>query len=62
MDTDYMELDLRKTSRLEWTRHKKNWPAAIESGNAEAQVEANKRIATLAFENAKLEQIQEKQT
>ena len=30
--------------------------AAIESGNAEAQVEANKRIATLAFENAKLDQ------
>ena len=29
---------------------------AIESGDAQAQVEANKRIATLAFENAKLEQ------
>ena len=29
---------------------------AIESGDAAAQVEANKRIATLAFENAKLEQ------
>jgi hypothetical protein len=29
---------------------------AIESGDATAQVEANKRIATLAFENAKLEQ------
>ena len=32
----------------------KELAAAIESGNAEAQVEANKRIATLAFENAKL--------
>ena len=31
---------------------------AIESGDATAQVEANKRIATLAFENAKLEQRQ----
>jgi len=30
--------------------------AAIQSGDAEAQVKANKRIATLAFENAKLEQ------
>jgi hypothetical protein len=30
--------------------------AAITSGDAEAQVKANKRIATLAFENAKLEQ------
>jgi len=58
MDTDY------------WTRFEKNvktgmesaqkeLAAAIESGNAEAQVEANKRIATLAFENAKLEQSKE---
>jgi len=30
--------------------------AAIESGDAKAQVDANKRIATLAFDNAKLEQ------
>ena len=30
--------------------------AAIQNGDAEAQVKANKRIATLAFENAKLEQ------
>ena len=34
----------------------KELAAAIESGDAAAQVEANKRIATLAFENAKLEQ------
>ena len=32
----------------------KELAAAIESGDAQAQVEANKRIATLAFENAKL--------
>jgi len=34
----------------------KELAAAIESGDAIAQVEANKRIATLAFENAKLDQ------
>ena len=31
----------------------------MKSGDAKAQVEANKRIATLAFENAKLEQAKE---
>ena len=61
MDTDY------------WTRFEKNvktgmesaqkeLAAAIESGNAQAQVEANKRIASLAFENAKLEQAKEYRT
>ena len=34
----------------------KELAAAITAGDAEAQVQANKRIATLAFENAKLEQ------
>jgi len=34
-----------------------NW-STIEAGDATAQVEANKRIASLAFENAKLEQRQ----
>jgi hypothetical protein len=37
----------------------KELAAAIESGDAMAQVEANKRIATLAFENAKLEATKE---
>jgi len=37
----------------------KELAAAIESGDANAQVEANKRIATLAFENAKLEAAKE---
>ena len=32
---------------------------AIESGDAKAQVEANKRIATLAFDNARLQQSKE---
>ena len=37
----------------------KDLARAIESGDAKAQVEANKRIATLAFDNAKLEQSKE---
>ena len=39
----------------------KELAGAIESGNAQAQVEANKRIATLAFENAKIQQTKEYQ-
>ena len=39
----------------------KELAGAIESGNAPAQVEANKRIATLAFENAKIQQTKEYQ-
>jgi hypothetical protein len=37
----------------------KELAAAIEAGDANAQVEANKRIATLAFENAKLDAAKE---
>ena len=37
----------------------KDLARAIESGDAKAQVEANKRIATLAFDNAKLEHSKE---
>ena len=33
---------------------------AIESGDAAAQVQANKRIATLAFDSAKMEQTKRK--
>jgi hypothetical protein len=40
----------------------KELAVAIEAGDAKAQVEANKRIATLAFENAKLEQSKEART
>ena len=39
----------------------KELAGAIESGNAQAQVEANKRIASLAFENAKIQQVKEYQ-
>ena len=35
--------------------------AAIEAGDAKGQIEANKRIAELAFENAKLKQAKTKQ-
>ena len=37
----------------------KELAAAIESGDAKAQVEANKRIASLSFENAKLNEVKE---
>ena len=39
----------------------KELAGAIESGNAQAQVEANKTMATLAFENAKIQQTKEYQ-
>ena len=55
MDTDYWSR-FEKNVKTGMDSAQKELAAAIESGNAEAQVEANKRIATLAFENAKLEQ------
>ena len=57
-DSDYIKkFESTISSGLEAAQ--KELAAAIESGNAEAQVEANKRIATLAFENAKLEAAKE---
>ena len=57
-DADYIKkFETTISSGLEAAQ--KELAAAIESGNAEAQVEANKRIATLAFENAKLEAAKE---
>ena len=55
MDTDYWGR-FEKNVKTGMESAKKELASAIESGNAEAQVEANKRIASLAFENAKLEQ------
>jgi hypothetical protein len=55
MDTDYWSR-FEKTVKTGMESAQKELANAIESGNAEAQVEANKKIATLAFENAKLEQ------
>ena len=55
MDTDYWSR-FEKNVKTGMESAQKELANAIESGNAEAQVEANKRIAALAFENAKLEQ------
>ena len=57
-DSDYIKkFESTISSGLESAQ--KELAAAIESGDATAQVEANKRIATLAFENAKLEAAKE---
>ena len=54
-DSDYIKkFESTIASGLEAAQ--KELAAAIETGDAKAQVEANKRIATLAFENAKLEE------
>ncbi len=55
MDTDYWGR-FEKNVKTGMESAQKELAGAIEAGNAEAQVEANKRIASLAFENAKLEQ------
>ena len=55
MDTDYWSR-FEKTVKTGMESAQKELANAIESGDATAQVEANKRIAALAFENAKLEQ------
>ena len=55
MDTDYWSR-FEKNVKTGMDSAQKELASAIEAGNAEAQVEANKRIATLAFDNAKLEQ------
>jgi hypothetical protein len=57
-DSDYIKkFETTISSGLESAQ--KELAAAIESGSAEAQVAANKRIAQLAFENAKLEAAKE---
>ena len=57
-DADYIKkFESTISSGLEAAQ--KELAAAIEAGDAKAQVEANKRIATLAFENAKLESAKE---
>jgi len=54
-DADYVK-KFESTIASGMEAAQKELAAAIEAGDAMAQVEANKRIATLAFENAKLEQ------
>ena len=57
-DSDYIKkFETTISSGLEAAQ--KELAAAIEAGDASAQVEANKRIATLAFENAKLDAAKE---
>ena len=57
-DADYIKkFETTISSGLEAAQ--KELAAAIEAGDAQAQVEANKRIAQLAFENAKLEAAKE---
>jgi len=57
-DSDYIKkFETTISSGLESAQ--KELAAAIEAGDAKAQVEANKRIATLAFENAKLSEAKE---
>ena len=57
-DSDYMKkFETSISTGLEAAQ--KELAAAIEAGDAKAQVEANKRIATLAFENAKLSEAKE---
>ena len=55
MDTDYWSR-FEKNVKTGMESAQKELANAIEAGDATAQVEANKRIAALAFENAKLEQ------
>ena len=54
-DSDYIK-KFESTINSGMEAAQKELAAAIESGAATAQVQANKRIATLAFENARLEQ------
>jgi hypothetical protein len=61
VDSDHVK-KLETSVKTGMESAQKELAGAIESGNAEAQVEANKRIASLAFENAKLEQAKEYRT
>ena len=55
VDSDYTK-KFEDNVKLGMDSAQKELAMAIEAGDATAQVEANKRIATLSFENAKLEQ------
>ena len=57
-DSDYIK-KFESTIASGMEAAQKELAAAIEAGDAKAQVLANKRIATLAFENAKLESAKE---
>ena len=55
VDSDYTK-KFEDNVKIGMDSAQKELAMAIEAGDATAQVEANKRIAALAFENAKLEQ------
>ena len=55
VDSDYTK-KFEDNVKIGMESAQKELAMAIETGDATAQVEANKRIAALAFENAKLEQ------
>ena len=57
-DADYMK-KFESSVKQGMDSAQKELARAIEAGDAKAQVEANKRIATLAFDNARLEQSKE---
>ena len=65
MESQFVKRDSAYNKKLEESvktgmeAAQKELAAAIESGNAQDQVEANKRIASLAFENAKIQQVKE---
>jgi len=54
LDTDYWKR-FETNVKTGMDSAQRELAGAIEAGDAKAQVEANKRIATLAFENAKME-------
>jgi len=58
MDSDYQKR-FEENVKTGMDAAQRELAAAIESGDAKAQVDANKRIATLAFENAKVEQMKQ---
>jgi hypothetical protein len=58
VDSDY-NAKFEETVKSGMDMAQKQLASAIESGDANAQVEANKKIAELAFENAKLKQRKE---
>jgi len=59
IDTDYWKR-FETNIKTGMEAAQRDLAGAIEAGDAKAQVEANKRIATLAFDNAKLEQAKER--
>ena len=67
MESHFVKRDSASNKKLEESvktgmeAAEKELAGAIESGNAQSQVEANKRIASLAFENAKIQQAKEYQ-